>query len=186
MRYSQYFEKPEQYGLQLKPDARYSLLYPLGEEALADLVYNFRDDNPDARYKKVCEPYIQTILMEILSWMSRFRNTSNFPKLCFVDDSKVFDSRFDQSRPVNHSISPLEKEMMDFLEVSQTLDQIKDKFSHVSGKEFNDAFTRLNNKGLLFGEKEKYISLVCPGVSWHRDGYLEMNRFISITTEEAF
>ena len=186
VRYSRYFEKADRYGLQLKPDSRYSLLYPFEEKDLCHLVYNFVDANPDAQYKKIFGPYIQPILIEILSWMSCFRNTSNFPKLCFVNDSKIFDSRFDRSSPVNHTISPLEKEMIDFLEVSQTFDGIKAKFSHLSEKEFNDGFNSLNKKGLLFAEKERYISLVCSGVSWQRSGYLEMNRFISITTEEAF
>jgi len=109
VRYSQYFDKANQYGLRLKPDPRYSLLFPFKEKDLANLVYNFVDTNPDAGYIKIFTPYIQPILMEILSWMSRFRNTSNFPKLCFINDSKIFDSRFDQSCPTNHTISPLEK-----------------------------------------------------------------------------
>ena len=186
VRYSQYFEKADRYGLRIKPDARYSLLYPLKEKDLADMVYNFVDTNPDAEYINVFKPYIQGILMEILSWMSRFRNSSNFPKLCFLNDNKIFDSRDDEKGPVNHAISPLEREMIDFLEEPQKFDRIMEKFSNLSEEAINGRLAGLNERGLLFVEGRKYMSLVCSGISWEHSGYLEMNRFISLTTEEAF
>jgi len=76
--------------------------------------------------------------------------------------------------------------MIDLLEVPQTREGIKDEFSNISEKEFNDGFAGLDRKGLLFAENGKYISLVCSKVSWQHEGYLAMNRFISLTTGEAF
>lgn len=186
VRYSQYFEKANQYGLKLRPDPRYSLLYPFEEKDLFNLAYTFVDTNPGAGYIKVSAAYTQMIGMEIVIWMSRFRNTNNFPALYIVNDGTIFDSRFDEGSPAHHTISPLEKEMIDFLGAPRKLDGIKDKFSHVPGKVFNDGFDSLNKKGLLFAENDRYISLVCSGFSWRPEDYLEMNRFIALTTAEAF
>jgi ribosomal peptide maturation radical SAM protein 1 len=55
-RYSQYHERPWDYGLSLQPVELYSYVYPLNGEALEDLVYFFEDE------ARACSPLFESLL----------------------------------------------------------------------------------------------------------------------------
>ena len=57
-RYSPYFMKSEEYGLDLHPLDYYSLIYPFPEEALDNLAYYFGDSNSGAEYAQMVSKWI--------------------------------------------------------------------------------------------------------------------------------
>ncbi|HVR96714.1 MAG TPA: RiPP maturation radical SAM C-methyltransferase [Thermoanaerobaculia bacterium] len=59
-RYSPYFTRAAEYGLDLAPYAFYGAIYPFGEEALSRMAYYFEDRNYDADY-----------LVRLLRWQER-------------------------------------------------------------------------------------------------------------------
>ncbi|HYG65958.1 MAG TPA: RiPP maturation radical SAM C-methyltransferase [Thermoanaerobaculia bacterium] len=63
-RYSPYYTRAAEYGLDLAPYAFYGAIYPFGEEALSRMAYYFEDRHYDADY-----------LVRLLRWQERLNDT---------------------------------------------------------------------------------------------------------------
>lgn len=108
-RFSLYHERPADYGLTLKPNRAYSYVYPLSQEALADLAYYFEDCShltnkklPDENGSKSdgknsgIKPEHQALKEWVDRWIELFYSKTS-PVLEITDDDgdrlKIVDSR---------------------------------------------------------------------------------------------
>ena len=91
-RYSPYFMRPAQYGLNLRPAGRYRHAYPLAEEALRDQVYFFEDEAP--RPTGAERPGLRAMRIAMVEWRRIWRAA---PPIVVMEDTaeglRVEDTR---------------------------------------------------------------------------------------------
>ncbi len=95
-RYSPYFMKSEEYGLDLHPLDYYSLIYPFSEEALSNMAYYFADFNIGAEYAQTMSRWIGKIKEKIDLWIEAWKNDEVVPELVVYEDgaqTMIRDSR---------------------------------------------------------------------------------------------
>jgi ribosomal peptide maturation radical SAM protein 1 len=184
VRFSPYFEKAGQYGLDLEPDLSYSILYPLAERDLFNLAYLFKNKDDAAGYMALASRYTPEIACEVVFWISLFRSPAAFPKLLFLNAQTIFDSRFDLKHPLTYEISPLEQAILEFLEKPRKLRRIEERFVGESG--FAEKFYKIKDQELLFMEDDIVISLVCKEFAWDKPDYLKCIKAIALTTANDF
>lgn len=118
-RYSPYFQKPEAYGLKLKPATPFRHVYPLAESELFDLVYCFEDANESDGGRGMAGrgaetwPGLHRALRAIGEWL-RAWNTPKLPMLQMRDDAGVLvveDSRAVAMAP-EYRFSGVEKRLL--------------------------------------------------------------------------
>lgn len=182
VRFSAYFENPEEFGLNLRPDPMYALLYPFGSEDVFNLAYFYHDTNRDSEYVRIRELYSSEATLGILEWLSSFRNADNIPQLYFVDQRTVYDSRDDIEDPAMHDISFMERQLLDYLKEARDVEAVRARFKATSRAEFDNALANIDGMGLLFEEEGKFMSLVCSCCAWDREEYRRMIDFVSLTT----
>jgi ribosomal peptide maturation radical SAM protein 1 len=186
VRYSNYFDHADKYGLRLEPHIGNILLYPFHEEDIFNLVYSFSDTTNDADYIKISEEYSRLITPKIVDWMSDFRIDSEFPKLYFKTGNTILDSRFNIHQPSYYDITSFEYDLLHYLNNPHTFDEIETEFSHISSGSIQRALARFNKNKLLFEEDNRYLSLVCSTFAWKREKYLKLIDIISLHTTSPF
>jgi magnesium-protoporphyrin IX monomethyl ester (oxidative) cyclase len=95
-RYSPYFMKAKEYGLDLHPLDYYSLIYPFPAEALNDLAYYFADVNIGAEYAQTVSQWIGKIREKIDCWHEVWKSHDDHPVLLLYkhgDQHMIRDSR---------------------------------------------------------------------------------------------
>jgi ribosomal peptide maturation radical SAM protein 1 len=166
-RFSPYFDRAKEYGLDLHPLAFYELIYPFAAQSRARLAYYFADHNYDAEYIKAMVQYIVPLRRLVESWRKRWaENESEVPLLYLGGEDGahfVHDSRGEKA---------LEYEIDDVaLEILKTLDRRQglSDLASALGRELNITETELKSrmdfllgKGLLFEEGARFMSLVLP------------------------
>lgn len=186
VRFSHYTQNQKEYDLELIPGSISFHLYPLEESVVRQIGVYFIDKNANAEYREIAEKYVPEINLEIIEWMSVFRNAKEIPKLYYVDENHVFDSRFDLDTPVIHNLSNLEKEMLLYLEQPMTFNQIKLRMCYTSSVELTKAFDHLYQKKLLYYDSDKYLSLICKQCCWTKAGFNQLIELVGITTTAIF
>jgi len=93
-RYSPYFMRAEEYGLELEPSAHYRLTLPFAAEALGDLAYAFEDVGP-AAYRKTLDPWLPQLNQAVADWNSSFyeREAVLIAELQSDGTVAIYDSR---------------------------------------------------------------------------------------------
>ena len=164
-RYSPYFVKAKEYGLDLHPLDFYELAYPFTSESLSNLAYYFADQNIGARYAIVMSKSIEKLRERTTLWSTRWLSDeeSPRPKLHFKQkngSTVVFDSRFD--KPVEHELGDLARQILEYLNKPGRLSDLNAQFGHNPGFDAVKEIGVLQEKSLLFHEGERYLSLVVP------------------------
>ncbi|MGB8508004.1 MAG: RiPP maturation radical SAM C-methyltransferase [Pyrinomonadaceae bacterium] len=165
-RYSPYFTKAQEYGLDLHPLQYYRLTYPFPEESLNNLAYYFADSNMKAKYFVDMANWIGKLKGLVTNWAVRWHNqdATQRPKLYFkqTGDSTnvIYDSRGE--RPVEYAVSDSERRLLETLNspgrplsVARSLD--------ITPAEAEASLASLQSKNLLFQEGDRYLSLVFQG-----------------------
>jgi hypothetical protein len=160
-RYSPYFMKRDEYGLDLHPLDYYSLIYPFPEEALDNLAYYFSDTNSGAEYAQTMSKWIGKIREKIDRWIGAWKDDP-VPKLVLHKNgagSIITDSR---SGEVNeYRLEPISGRILDFLaDKAKRVGDVAREFSDVAGFNAAKEVAILREKGLLFQEEDRYLSLV--------------------------
>ena len=163
-RYSPYFMKAKEYGLDLHPVDYYKLSYPLSEESLANLAYYFEDRKLDARYMTTMIKWLDQIRAKVGQWTMRFYGADKLlpAKLHFKPDSSVvYDSR--SGRAVEYDIGETGKQILDFINTKPARQgAIAAQIGVGREAEVTQAIASLQDKSLLFEEEGRYLSLVFP------------------------
>ncbi len=165
-RYSPYFSQADTYGLDLHPCDYYELIYPFDAESLANLAYYFTDHNISADYIRVMTEWIGPVARLVEHWQARWHETGRVdrqPEL-FINDAgppvTVYDSRRDQ--PAEYDLSGTGGRALMQLGKPLTLGSLAAQLGDVSQSDLEGELALLYDKGLVFREGDRYLSLVLP------------------------
>ena len=162
-RYSPYFMKAEEYGLDLHPVDYYELSYPLPAESLANLAYYFEDRNFNARYMTVMIKWLDQIRTRTAQWLHRFLGADKLEpaRLYFKHGAMIHDSR--SGRAVEYDVGEPAKKILDFIGGKPArLGAIAAHIGEGNETDVSDLMASLQSKSLLFEEEGRYLSLVLP------------------------
>jgi ribosomal peptide maturation radical SAM protein 1 len=164
-RYSPYFTKAKQYGLDLHPVDYYGLIYPFSKESLANLAYYFSDHNLSARYFTEMVKWIDKVREKFNLWVTRWngKDQSEPAKLFIKEKGKtttIFDSR--SGSVVHHTLSEAASELLDFLSKPKRLHDVASGLSHIAHFDPEREMNGLKERGLIFEENDRFLSLVLP------------------------
>lgn len=162
-RYSPYFMKRDEYGLDLHPLDYYSLIYPFPEDALDNLAYYFSDTNSGAEYAQTMSKWIGKIREKIDSWMNAWKDDP-VPKLVLHENGSggmITDSRSGEVK--EYPITAIGSRILNILaDKPKRVGDVAREFSDVAGFNAAREVANLREKGLLFQEEDRYLSLVLP------------------------
>ena len=167
-RYSPYFNKAQEYGLNLVPMDFYSYIYPFDKESLKNLAYYFFDTNISAEYSTTMIRWVGKIRQRFNVWASKWNGNGNGngnglrPQLYFKQDGDatvVYDSRFDKA--VEHRLSPVAIEILKSTEKPRFPNAIH--LADVPDADIEKQIAELDERGLIFWEDGRFVNLVLPG-----------------------
>jgi ribosomal peptide maturation radical SAM protein 1 len=162
-RYSPYFTRSQEYGLDLVPYDFYRYIYPFPEEVLADLAYYFEDRNYGADYLAQMVSWKDKLGRACARWAERWSGSDGRLKASLTlrrhgSGAVVHDTRSGEA--VEHEVDELGARILELIDGNAS--RVRDIASHVGADEASvasqiDRFRRLS---LVFEEGERLISLV--------------------------
>jgi len=160
VRYAPYFEHPEDYGLDLRPEPFYSLIYPYNEEAIARLACKFVDANADTG-RMGC--WLDVLNEKVRFWRSRWLNTDNRKqsRLCLLKDhgeTIVYDSR--SGEETEYPLSANAETVLRALEEPLTVEEITRRTAETPGMDTAGEIGFLKEHDLLFEDEGRHLNLV--------------------------
>ncbi|MFC2145922.1 RiPP maturation radical SAM C-methyltransferase [Acidobacteriota bacterium] len=159
-RYSYYFNNPEEFGLDLHPYDFYELIYPFDKKSLNNFAYYFIDYKGNADYVIKLNKWHGQIAEKCSQWRKRWQYDSK-PGLTIKkrdDRLIVYDSRPGQA--AQYQISDAEYTILKVLEKPHRFDELTDKITSLSTSDLTANFKHLQDKGLLFQENDRFLSLL--------------------------
>ncbi len=178
VRYSEYVEHPEKYGLSLCPEPFYSMIYPFDEQTISGLAHKFMNTRADPEKIRW---WMTELTRAINSWRARWLNSDGQEqaRLCLIEDDDetvVYDSRGGAASeyPLSHGALKI----LRFLENARTIDEVEAGVGgiqaglrrsscsengasvEVPGLDVSSEVAALLERGLLFEENGRLLSLV--------------------------
>jgi magnesium-protoporphyrin IX monomethyl ester (oxidative) cyclase len=175
-RYSPYFTLAEEYGLDLEPFASYELIYPFSKESLRNLAYYFTDQNQQADYSVTLNQWFGKMRAQAEQWKRAWQQRGEMqglwgkwyqqkhPQLLFKQqghETIIYDSR--SGKPLRYQISDTSKRVLQYLDQPHRKADLIKQFDHLSHLDIEQEIAFLQDRGLLFEEDDRYLSLVLPG-----------------------
>jgi ribosomal peptide maturation radical SAM protein 1 len=160
-RFSPYFVAAESYGLELEPCDYYEMTYPFLSSSLKNLAYYFMDQNYEADYFVNLVDWLDPIRSEVGKWTARWSGgETDRPRLEFdvVRQNVVVDTR--GTRPIEHKLSDLGSQLLCNLEVQAPIERLCTSLDGVSPEAVAHEIRYLQERGLLFEENGRVLSLV--------------------------
>ncbi len=162
-RYSPYFTKASEYGLQLSPYDFYRYIYPFPEEVLTNLAYYFEDRNYAAEYLSKMVTWRDQLGKGTATWTERFKGFDGRLRASLTFKPRGTAGAIHDTRGgdlVVHELDEIETRILTHID-SHGL-RVGDIASHVDGDEASVAARtdRLKQLGLLFCEGDRMISVV--------------------------
>jgi ribosomal peptide maturation radical SAM protein 1 len=159
-RYSPYFVQAEQYGLDLHPSDFYHFIYPFTEESLRNMAYYFTDHNYSAPYIQAVSGWSGKIKAAIAKWRALWDVESSHlrPQLRWTRSAGtdvVYDTR--SGNEVEHRLGEDAVRLLQHLTVPKKISDLMTHFNHV---DVEKEMLTLQQKGLVFEEDKRYLSLV--------------------------
>ncbi|HEY6352147.1 MAG TPA: RiPP maturation radical SAM C-methyltransferase [Candidatus Angelobacter sp.] len=158
-RFSPYYDQADKYQLNLRPLDFYSLIYPFGTEDITNLAYYFMDKNTETaepQYFMALIEWLGELGAKVGQWRALWKVPENHPKLCWLDNGVVYDSR--SGAAVEHHVGTGGRTILQHLEKPTRIADLVKVFS--PELDVADEIARLQAKGLLFQEDDRLFSLV--------------------------
>ena len=163
-RYSPYFVKAQEYGLDLHPVDYYGLTYPFSKESLANLAYFFSDHNTKAKYAETMIIWIRKVREKWDYWHKRWLDRSKpAPRLYLKQGTEkptVYDSRDGEVR--EYPVDEVTVQVLDLLNKPGRIGDLAKNFGHIPDFDPERQLAVLKERGWIFQEHERYLSLVLP------------------------
>ena len=160
-RFSPYFARPEEFGLErVRPLKVYSFLYPFETETLAKLAYYFEFDHPQA---DSAEEYARPTIEKVKAWQSA-RSRGSLKGIFRNDSLEIVDNRKRGKKLTTVLQEPLSTAYI-FCDQSRAFPEIK---AHLSPWLTPEGFTAawleqslddLVSRGLMLKDGKSYLSL---------------------------
>jgi ribosomal peptide maturation radical SAM protein 1 len=160
-RFSPYHQEAEAYGLELAPLDWYAFTYPWPEESLMDLAYYFSDQNYLAPYAMHAARMVGPLRAKVDAWRTMWFGAAR-PELRLEQrggETYVFDSR--SGEPREYPLTDDERRVLEGLATAKKPANVVKEFPQV---DVDAVLGRLLERGLIFHEGERYMSLIVPPV----------------------
>jgi hypothetical protein len=161
-RYSPYFMKADEYGLDLHPLDYYPLIYPFPQNALDNLAYYFNDLHIDSEYAQTTSKWIGKIKEKIDHWIECWKSDHVHPKLFLRQNGKqsvVHDSR--SNEVAEYPLGENSTRALKYLAVKpRDVVDLAREFRDVDGFDAKQEIVFFKERGLVFEENERFFSLV--------------------------
>jgi ribosomal peptide maturation radical SAM protein 1 len=164
-RYSPYFVRAKEYGLELRPIDYYEMVYPFPQESIGNIAYDFMDHNLGADYMVALAEWIDRVTARVEEWRRRQSGEEGgLRPLLYLrqreDGASVHDSRSGEAREI--PLSPVGRRVLARLEEPRRLPVLARELADLAADELAAEIDHLRRHGLLFEEDEKLMSLVLP------------------------
>ena len=159
-RYSPYFMKAQEYGLDLHPLDYYSLIYPFPGEQLNNLAYYFADVNIGAEYAQTVSQWIGKIKEKIDFWAESWKSHDDHPVLLLYKDGDqhmIRDSRSGELK--EYPITAVSARILNLMAETKRMGDVNKEFTNGSSIDAAKEIAILREKGLLFEEDNRFMSL---------------------------
>jgi len=168
-RFSPYYSQAKNYGLKLKPYDFYSLVYPFSERDLEDLAYFFADQNFTNTYIENVGKWLKRLSTLVDSWNTKWnrRDQGSQPRLAIEwcgETRCVHDTR--SGNDVYHELEPEGMTLLEEFNKPLNLERASETILRLSETAVERLTKELLDRGLLFEEQGRYMSLV---VDYGRD-----------------
>jgi ribosomal peptide maturation radical SAM protein 1 len=163
-RFSPYYNQAQSYKLDLHPMDFYSYIYPFDEAALRNFAYYFADRNLPSDYFTAMIKWIGQLQAAVSQWRELWKGSPQRlpPKLDFIGDSDlIYDSR--SGSATEYSVRPAGKAILNYLSKPARIADLAKVFSDEYGRDLDRHLVCLREKGLLFEEGDRLMSLVLSG-----------------------
>ena len=161
-RYSPYFVKAGEYGLDLHPLDYYPLIYPFPQDAIDNLAYYFSDRHIQSEYVQTMSKWITKIREKVDRWIESWNSDHGRPKLFLRQNGKqsvVYDSR--SQEVAEYPLGANNTRALRYLAVKpRDLVDLAREFRDVDGFDARQTLGFFKERGLVFEENERYFSLV--------------------------
>jgi ribosomal peptide maturation radical SAM protein 1 len=160
-RYSPYFTRAKEYGLDLLPMDFYNFVYPFDADILAGLAYHFKDCNYDAPYITVMTEWVSRIRERIDAWRLLWISGKMPPSLTVSDIEDgvlIRDSR--SGEMVEYELRGNSAELLRYLAAPKAMTMIVKELAHLPNFDAQKELDVLENKILIFAEEGRFLSLV--------------------------
>jgi ribosomal peptide maturation radical SAM protein 1 len=162
-RYSPYFVKAKEYELELEPVDFCELVYPFGKQSLTNLAYYFTDTNLRAKYFLTMVKWLGKVREKFNVWKSSWKEDAPYPEL-FIKrvngDTLVHDTR--SGSIIEYPIGSAAEQVLDLLSKPMRVSNLASELAHIPALDLAKEVAWLQEKGLLFQEDDRYLSLVLP------------------------
>ncbi len=160
VRYSDYFDRARDFGLELRPEDHYRLTFPFDESALERVALKFRDVNAPRERQSA---WLQRLNAATDRWRIRWLNQDQQveARLCLVRDGDatfVYDSR--TGTLVKHTLDAPMQAVLGLLEIPRTTTDIFASLPQFPPANVEKALAFFCKHGLVFEEDGRYLSLV--------------------------
>ncbi|HKV42764.1 MAG TPA: RiPP maturation radical SAM C-methyltransferase [Blastocatellia bacterium] len=162
-RFSPYFVQAKHYELDLHPLDYYELIYPLADDALANLAYYFADGNFRAKYMLTMAKWIGPVREKYGAWWGRWQDKQAHPALFMkrVDGKLIIhDSRFED--PQDYEIGDTTGLLLEYLNKPRRIPDITAFLASIAGSDPGREVELLRNHRLVFEEGDRLMNLVLP------------------------
>ncbi|HEX2207794.1 MAG TPA: RiPP maturation radical SAM C-methyltransferase [Longimicrobium sp.] len=158
-RFSPYYTEAAEYGLELQPLDWYALTYPFPRESLAELAYYFSDNNYTAPYAMNAARMVGKLREKVDRWKAMWAQDEK-PQLRLEErdgQAYVHDTR--SGELVEH---PLTDDARQVLQGLATAKKPMNLAKELPGVDVDAGIASLMERGLIFHENERYMSLIVP------------------------
>ncbi|KMP12105.1 radical SAM protein [Candidatus Nitromaritima sp. SCGC AAA799-C22] len=164
-RFSPYFTRPDEYGVKIKgPGEAYPYVYDSPDIDLLKIAYDF-----EFTTENQIDPELKRELCQTAEeWKQRHRS-EQLPYLMFTKSMNfvtVYDERSVENPVKTRFEGPPAWVILYCNESAKTLEQIRSRLRELGGEDTEHqaekAVSQLEDMGLLYGEKGKYLTLALP------------------------
>lgn len=168
-RYSPYYTKAKEYGLDLHPVDYYEMIYPFPKEGLSNLAYYFSDHNFSAKYFLTMAKWLGKVRKKFDDWSALWsvKGHGVHPELYFKENGEsdvVYDSR--SGHLIEHHLDEATAVALRYLhpKPKDTTD-LAQRLSYLPDSDPEKIMASLQELGLVFVEQDRFLSLVLPTAS---------------------
>jgi hypothetical protein len=163
-RYSPYFVQAKEFGLNLQPAEFYELMYPFDRDSLANMAYYFMDQNFDADYFIHMMTWYGELVAKVTEWKERWPLDDSSRRAQLFREDQNGTTCVHDSRSGNAKVFPLGglgSRLLDQLETPTIIANLPGILGEAA-EEMDRELTRLRDRGLIFEEGGRALSLVMP------------------------
>lgn len=159
-RFSPYHTRAGEYGLDLYPMDFYSLVYPFSDADLNNFAYYFNDRNPNAEYRVEMVKWLAPMRERVEAWHARWNHSGRVrPRLYWAEGrGKIYDSR--SLSTVEHQLGETASLVLERLSIPLAVPELIRQLAVELGRDVSNEVAELEEKGLVFRENDRMLSLV--------------------------